>query len=90
MTKPITWSPTAKDAAARLKSKLFATTTEASAILGCDGRTVRAAIEAGQIPAVRTRNTYRIPTAWLMEQARLGTADGSAAGRAAVTADDAA
>lgn len=72
MTKPVTWSPSAQAAMDRLKGKLFATTTEASAVLRYDHRTIRKAIEAGEIPAVRVGSTWRIPTAWIREQARLG------------------
>jgi excisionase family DNA binding protein len=74
MTKPITWSPTAKEALERLRGRLFASTTEAAALLGYDARTVRKAIEAGEIPAVRAGSTYRVPTEWLRKQAALGTA----------------
>lgn len=74
-TAPTTWSPDATEALARLNGRLFATTTEASAVLRYDraGRTVRRAIEAGEIPAVRYGSTFRVPVAWLREQALLGT-----------------
>lgn len=72
MTKPITWSPSARAALERLDGKLFATTTETAAVLRYDARTLRKAIEAGEVPAVRAGSTYRIPTAWLREQARAG------------------
>jgi excisionase family DNA binding protein len=79
MTAPVTWSPDAKAALQRLQGRLFATVTEVSAILSYDmqGRTVRKAIEAGEIPATRVGAQWRIPVAWIREQARLGT-DGSA------------
>jgi len=82
MTKPVTWSPSATEALQRLKGKLFASTTEASVILGYDklGRTIRAGIEAGQVPAVKVGATYRIPVQWLRAQARL---DGDGGGEAA-------
>jgi excisionase family DNA binding protein len=73
MTKPTTWTPSAQAALDKIKGKLFATTTEAGAILRCDHRTVRKAINDGTIPAVRTGSTWRVPTAWLMQQAALGT-----------------
>jgi excisionase family DNA binding protein len=76
MTRPISWSPSAAAAIERIENKLFATTTEASAILRYDARTLRKAIEAGEIPAVRAGTTYRIPTSWLRERAGMG-ADGS-------------
>lgn len=74
MTRPVSWTPSAKEALERIKGKLFASTTEASLVLGYDklGRTIRAGIEAGQVPAVRVGNTYRVPTQWLLEQVRLG------------------
>ena len=62
---------------ARLEGRLFATTTEAAAVLHYDHRTVRKAIEAGEIPATKAGATWRIPVAWLREQAQLET---SAAG----------
>jgi excisionase family DNA binding protein len=56
--------------------RLFVSVPEASAILGLDreGRTVRKAIEAGEIPAVRVGPQWRIPVAWIREQARLSAA----------------
>lgn len=59
--------------------RLFVSVPEASAILGLDaeGRTVRKAIMAGEIPATRVGPQWRIPVAWIRKQARLG-ADGSA------------
>ena len=72
MTRPVTWSLSAQAALERLDGKLFATTTETAAILNYDSRTVRAAIEAGEIPSVRAGSTYRVPVAWIREQARLG------------------
>ena len=63
--------------------RLFLSVPEASAILGVDreGRTVRKAIEAGEIPAIRVGPQWRIPVAWIREQARLGATgdDGQAA-----------
>jgi excisionase family DNA binding protein len=80
MTAPTTWSPSAQAALDRIKDKLFCTTTEAGAVLRYDHRTIRKAIEAGEIPAVRAGATYRIPVSWILEQPGLG-ADGG--GRAA-------
>lgn len=72
MAKPVTWDPSVEAALERIEGKLFASTTETALILRYDARTLRKAIEAGEVPAVRAGNTYRIPTAWIREQARLG------------------
>ena len=79
MTAPVTWDGTAEQALERLDGRLFATVTEASAILGYDkqGRTVRAAIAAGVIPAIRAGATWRVPVAWLRAQASAGAASPS-------------
>jgi excisionase family DNA binding protein len=61
-----------------LKDRLFADVTEAAAILRYDPRTVRRAIEAGDIPAVRVGERWRIPTAWLRKQAGQATDAASA------------
>lgn len=60
-----------------LADRLFATVPETADITGYDVRTIRKAIEAGEIPAIKWGATSRIPTVWLREQARLGT-NGSA------------
>jgi excisionase family DNA binding protein len=70
-TKPVTWTPAAMAALSRLDGLLFATTTEAAAVLRYDVKTLRRAIEAGEIPAVRGGNTWRIPVAWLRKAAAL-------------------
>lgn len=57
--------------------RLFATVPEFVRVSGYDQRTVRKGIESGEIPAIRVGVTWRIPVAWIREQARLG-ADGSA------------
>jgi excisionase family DNA binding protein len=75
MTAPATWRPSAREALDRIKTKLFADTTEAAAILDLDPRTLRAALERGEIPGTRAGNTWRVPVAWLREQARLGSGD---------------
>jgi excisionase family DNA binding protein len=54
---------------AALAGRLFATVSEAAAILRYDVRTVRRAIAAGEIPAVRVGTTHRIRVSWLREQA---------------------
>jgi len=76
MTKPIAGAPNAEATLQRLGQRLFATTTEAAAVLRYDARTVRRAIAAGEIPAVRAGSTYRIPTAWLRAQILLGADEG--------------
>jgi excisionase family DNA binding protein len=75
VTKPVTWSPSASAALERIKGKLFCTTTEAGAVLRYDHRTIRVAIEEGQIPGVRVGATWRVPVARIMQQVSLG-ADG--------------
>jgi excisionase family DNA binding protein len=72
MTAPITWTPEGTAALQRLGTRLFATTTETAAIFRYDTRTVRRAIEAGEIPAVRAGTTWRVPTAWIRAQIDLG------------------
>jgi excisionase family DNA binding protein len=74
MTKPTTWSPSASAAVERLRDRLFASTTEAAAVLRDDARTIRKGIESGEIPSVKVGATYRIPAAWIREQAGLGMA----------------
>jgi excisionase family DNA binding protein len=79
MPAPITWSPSAAEALKRLVGRLFATTTETAAILNHDPRTIRKAIDAGEIPSVRVGATRRVPVAWIREQARIGTDGGPTA-----------
>ena len=79
MTAPVTWQPDAAGALKRIAGRLFATTTECAVILGYDVRTVRKGIEEETIPAVRVGTTYRIPVAWIRQQARVGTGGGNAA-----------
>jgi excisionase family DNA binding protein len=62
-----------------LHGQLFADVPETAEILRYDERTVRRAIEAGEIPAVRAGERWRVPTAWLREQARLGVGDAASA-----------
>ena len=80
-TAPTTWTIGAKRALERLDGRLFATVIEASAVLSYDraGRTVRKAIQAGEIPAVRAGSTYRVPVAWLRQQLGMGTDGGGEA-----------
>jgi hypothetical protein len=55
-----------------LETRTFIKTTEWAAITLTDARTVRRAIEAGQIPAVRICGAIRIPAEWARRQLRLG------------------
>lgn len=73
MTAPVTWSPSATRALERLDGKLFATTTEAAVVLRYDVRTLRKAIESGDIPATRVGTGWRVPVAWLLRQTQLDT-----------------
>jgi excisionase family DNA binding protein len=72
MTAPVTWPPDAEAALARLRGRLFATTTEAGLILDFDPRTVRKAVAAGTIPSVTVGTTRRIPVSWIREQVSAG------------------
>ena len=58
--------------------RLFATVPEFVKVSGYDQRTVRKGIEAGEIPAIRVGATWRIPVAWIREQARVDGATGGA------------
>lgn len=62
-----------------LDGKLFATAPQVAEILNCDHRTVLRALELGQIPGLKTGVVWRIPTAWLREQALLGGGGDAAA-----------
>ena len=79
MTAPVTWTLSAERALERLDGRLFATVTEASAVLSYDrmGRTIRKAIEAGEIPAVKAGSTYRIPVSWIRQQLSLDGSTGA-------------
>lgn len=59
--------------------RLFATAPETAAVLRCDHRTVLRMLEAGQIPGIKTGRVWRIPTAWLRAQARVGGDDAATA-----------
>jgi excisionase family DNA binding protein len=76
MPEPVTWTPSAAEALKRLEGRLFATTTETAAILRYDTRTLRKAIDAGEIPSVRVGATRRVPVSWITERARLSTDGG--------------
>lgn len=79
MPDPVTWAPSAAEALKRIDGRLFATTTEAAAILNYDPRTIRKAIDAGEIPSIRVAGTRRVPVSWIKEQARLATDGGAGA-----------
>lgn len=55
-----------------LEHRTFIKTTEWAALTLTDARTVRRAIEAGQIPAVHISGAIRIPAEWARRQLRLG------------------
>jgi excisionase family DNA binding protein len=57
----------------------FTSVPAAAGILNMDQRTVRRAIARGEIPATRVGTDYRIPVAWLAEQAGLSPAPAQAA-----------
>jgi excisionase family DNA binding protein len=58
---------------ADLDGKLFAEVPEVAELLRNDARTVRRAIERGEIPAVRTGQRWRVPTSWLRQAAGIET-----------------
>ncbi len=59
-----------------LRTRLFATVAEAAPLLRSDERTVRRAIEAGHIPAVRVSNKTLIPVRALFKLAGLDVDQG--------------
>lgn len=58
---------------ADLDGQLFADVPEVAQLLRNDERTIRRAIERGEIPAIRTGKRWRVPTAWLRRVAGLET-----------------
>jgi excisionase family DNA binding protein len=60
---------------ADLDGKLFAEVPEVAELLRNDVRTVRRAIERGEIPAVRAGQRWRVPTSWLRQAAGLETTE---------------
>lgn len=52
-----------------LNGRLFADVPEVASITGRDGRTIRRAAAAGEIPSTKVGNKYMIPTAWIRKQA---------------------
>jgi excisionase family DNA binding protein len=49
--------------------RLFATAPETAQVFRSDERTIRAACERGEIPAVRIGQQWRIPMSWLKQAA---------------------
>ena len=62
---------------AAIPDQLFVSVPEAATILGVDPRTARRAIDAGQIPGFKVGVFWKVPTAWLREQARVGGGNGA-------------
>lgn len=60
---------------AELDGQLFADVPEVAQLLRSDVRTIRRAIVAGDIPAIRTGQRYRIPMSWLRKAADPGTSE---------------
>lgn len=60
------------NATERLNGRWFVTVTECASVLEVDSRTVRRAIDRGEVPAVRVGTQYRVPAAWLREHASPG------------------
>lgn len=54
-----------------LQDNLFAEVPEVADLLRIDQRTIRRMIEAGDMPAIRAGQRYRVPTSWLRESAKL-------------------
>jgi hypothetical protein len=70
----VRWPEQARTALDDLHGKLFASVPEAAAVLRSDPRSVRRAIEAGDIPCTRVGPRSLIPVAWLRQAAGLETA----------------
>ncbi len=60
---------------ADLDGRLFADVPEVAELMRSDARTVRRAIEAGEIPATRVGQRWRVPTSWLRRTAGLETSE---------------
>jgi excisionase family DNA binding protein len=61
----------ARDVLAGLEGKLFADVPEVAELLRSDQRTIRRSIAAGNIPAIRTGQRWRVPVSWLRQAAGL-------------------
>jgi excisionase family DNA binding protein len=62
-----------------LAERLFATPAEVAELLDMDPRTVRAALQRGEIPGFKVGAWWKIPTAWLRSQAGIGDDDAASA-----------
>jgi excisionase family DNA binding protein len=51
--------------------RLFATAPETAQLFRSDERTIRRALERGEIPGFRVGQHWRVPVAWLRQQAGL-------------------
>lgn len=60
---------------ADLDGRLFAEVPEVAQLMRSDARTIRRAIERGEIPAVRTGQRWRVPMSWLRKAAGLETSE---------------
>lgn len=59
--------------AALAPGRLFATCPEAAEVLNTDPRTLRRALENGDVPGTKVGGHWRVPCQWLREQAAQGT-----------------
>lgn len=59
--------------------RLFVSVAEAADILETDPRTVRRALQEGQIPGFKVGTFWKIPAAWLRERAGIGDGDAAIA-----------
>lgn len=64
---------------AAVPDRLFIGAPEAARLLGLDQRTIRRALEKGEVPGFRVGVAWRIPTAWVRAQAGIGTHDAAPA-----------
>jgi excisionase family DNA binding protein len=67
------------DLAEAIRGKLFLTVPEVAGLYRADQRTIRRAIEAGELAAVRLANTVRIPTVAVLRMAEIDLEDSEAA-----------
>ena len=59
--------------------RLFVSVAEAAVILETDPRTVRRALQEGQIPGFKVGTFWKIPVSWLRKQAGMGDGDAATA-----------
>jgi excisionase family DNA binding protein len=69
----VKFSPEARQVLDDLDGRIFATVPETSVVFRSDERSIRRAIAAGEIPATRTGRVWRVPVAWIREQAGLAS-----------------